>query len=199
MSYRKFALFSVANKTEEFFDLVRAAHESGHELLSSGGTCTKIKEVLGFPVADVSEHTGYPPVLGHRVVTLAPQIHGGLLADLGTQMSELNQLRWPFIDLLVCTFYPLEKTIKDNPDDFSKITESIDIGGPALIRSACKGNRIPVAREEDFGHVAAVLRSDTLDKFERLRLQATAIDHVAHYIALEAKFRKGIVEGFSGT
>ena len=190
MSDKKYALFSISNKQAPHFKrLVHVAHETGYTLLSSRGTFTHIKDVLGLPVVDVEEVTKFPPILGHRVVTLDPRIHGGLLADRNTQMEELVRLDLPYIDMLVCTFYPLAQTIADHGEDFDKVTESIDIGGPAMIRSACKGDRIVIASEDLFEDLADRLVAKTVNHARRRIYQAYSANVVASYVALEAEYR----------
>ena len=125
------ALLSVWDKTG-LVDLARALHELGVELVSSGGTATAITEA-GIPVTTVEDVTGVPEMLDHRVKTLHPMIHGGLLADRGKESHradlETHGIR-PF-DLVVSNLYPF----LDRPD-----IETIDIGGPAMTRAAAKNH-----------------------------------------------------------
>ncbi|KKS45319.1 MAG: IMP cyclohydrolase / Phosphoribosylaminoimidazolecarboxamide formyltransferase, partial [Parcubacteria group bacterium GW2011_GWA2_42_18] len=106
----KTALISVYNKTgiEEFAQgLLKRGFE---KIISSGGTATVLKKA-GIPVTDVAEISGLPAVLGHRLVTIVPQIHGGLLATK-EQRAELEELGYPWIDLACVDFYPLIEEIR---------------------------------------------------------------------------------------
>jgi phosphoribosylaminoimidazolecarboxamide formyltransferase / IMP cyclohydrolase len=125
------ALLSVHDKTG-IAAFAAALHELGWELLSSSNTARAITEA-GIPVTDVAELTGYPPILGHRVVTLHPKVHGGLLADRNDpeHLAELEQYGIEGIDLIVSNLYPFSS----NPS-----IELIDIGGPAMVRSAAKNH-----------------------------------------------------------
>lgn len=136
------ALISVYNKDGiEFF--AKSLVDLGWRIISSGGTA-KVIAAAGIPVTDVAEITGMPAVLGHRVVTLAPQIHGGLLATEAMR-DELEKLGWPWIDLLCVDFYPLSEAAVKIGATRESITEMTDIGGPAMLRSAAKGRRIAIS------------------------------------------------------
>ena len=126
------ALLSVYDKSG-IVELARELHELGVELVSSGGTAAAIGDA-GIPVVDVADITGFPAILGHRVVTLHPKIHGGLLADRGDPEHLADMERWAIqpIDLLVSNLYPFSS----DPS-----IELIDIGGPALIRAAAKNHQ----------------------------------------------------------
>jgi phosphoribosylaminoimidazolecarboxamide formyltransferase / IMP cyclohydrolase len=133
------ALLSVSDKTG-LLDLARQlVEEFSFELISSGGTASAL-ETAGLPVTKVGEYTRSPEILGGRVKTLHPRIHGGILGrrDVSQDVTEMeaNQIR-PF-DLVVVNLYPFEKTIA-NPDcTVSQAIEQIDIGGPAMLRAAAK-------------------------------------------------------------
>lgn len=198
----KRALLSVYEKTDEFGKLINALASNGYELIASGRTYIHIKDKLGFTVTNVSEITGVDPVLDHRVVTLAEEIHGGLLADESLHLQELEKLNWPFIDIAVCTFYPLEETIRNvnkkyagqtSPDDLLKkwqeINNMVDIGGPTIIRSACKGGRIVIALEDNFKYLIERLGDKPFSQHDRLLFSADAARVVADYVEIEAKFR----------
>jgi phosphoribosylaminoimidazolecarboxamide formyltransferase/IMP cyclohydrolase len=133
------ALLSVSDKTG-IVDLAhQLVHEFDFEIVSSGGTA-KTLQAAGIPVIKVSDYTGSPEILGGRVKTLHPRIHGGILArtSLESDLSDLsaNQIR-PF-NLVVVNLYPFEQTIA-NPDcTTSDAIEQIDIGGPAMVRATAK-------------------------------------------------------------
>ena len=212
MSRRKKALLSVWDKTPQFDRLVRALLKADYELMASGGTCKHIDKELGFDVTDVEKITEFGAALDHRVVTLAAPIHGGLLADERLHMEELARLDWPFIDVVVGTFYPLEETIKkvsakyigvtdleELEKKWAEINNMVDIGGPTLIRSACKGGRIVVAEEDKFKYLVDRLESgDEISLRDRLLFQADAIDTVSEYLKIEARFRADRFKSVNG-
>ena len=113
-------------------ELARGLHELGFELVSSGGTATAIAEA-GVPVTAIDDVTGVPEMLDHRVVTLHPKVHGGILADRGkaSHLADLEEHGIEPFDLVVSNLYPFEQ----RPD-----IETIDIGGPAMTRAAAKNH-----------------------------------------------------------
>ena len=125
------ALLSVWDKTG-LVDLARALHALGVELVSSGGTATALADA-GIPVTKVEDVTGFPEMLDHRVKTLHPNIHGGLLADRGKEShrADLETHGIEPFDLVVSNLYPFF----DRPE-----IETIDIGGPAMTRAAAKNH-----------------------------------------------------------
>ncbi|MBD2667275.1 bifunctional purine biosynthesis protein PurH [Richelia sinica FACHB-800] len=135
----RLALLSVSNKTG-VIDLARSlVEEFGFDIISSGGTAKTLKDA-GIPVTKVSEYTGSPEILGGRVKTLHPRIHGGILArrDVAQDITDLeaNQIR-P-IDLVVVNLYPFEQTIAKPGVTLAEAVEQIDIGGPAMLRASSK-------------------------------------------------------------
>jgi len=147
------ALLSVYDKTG-VIDLARGLHELGWELLSSGGTAKVIGEE-GIPVTDVAELTGVPAILGHRVVTLHPKVHGGILADRTdpAHLADMDEYGIEGIDLVVVNLYPFAS----DPS-----IELIDIGGPALVRAAAKNHEFVgvVVDPDDYDLVLDGLRAD---------------------------------------
>ena len=125
------ALLSVYDKTG-VADIAAALHERGWQLLSSGGTAAAIAQ-SGTPVTDVADVTGVPAILGHRVVTLHPRIHGGILADPTdpSHAADMDAHGIAPIDLVIVNLYPFTT----NPG-----VELIDIGGPAMVRAAAKNH-----------------------------------------------------------
>ncbi|MFS8868113.1 bifunctional phosphoribosylaminoimidazolecarboxamide formyltransferase/IMP cyclohydrolase [Synechococcus sp. OH30] len=133
------ALLSVFDKTG-LIPLAQAlVQEHGFQLLSSGGTAKALLEA-GIPVTPVSDHTGAPEILGGRVKTLHPRIHGGILARLerGEDRADLEALGIPPIQLVVVNFYPFEQTVARPGVSLEEAFEQIDIGGPTLARAAAK-------------------------------------------------------------
>ena len=132
------ALLSVSDKTG-VLDLARALHALGIRLLSTGGTA-KLLADHGLPVTEVAEMTGFPEMLDGRVKTLHPKVHGGLLArrDVPAHMQALADHGIDTIDLLVVNLYPFEATVARAGCTLEEAIENIDIGGPAMVRSAAK-------------------------------------------------------------
>lgn len=132
------ALISVSDKTG-ILEFAQALHKLGVRLLSTGGTA-KLLADAGLPVTEVADHTGFPEMLDGRVKTLHPKIHGGLLArrELPAHMAALEQHGIDTIDLLVVNLYPFEATVAKAGCTLEDAIENIDIGGPAMVRSAAK-------------------------------------------------------------
>ncbi len=133
------ALFSVSDKSG-LPEFARFLHQAGVELISTGGTAKAIKGE-GLPVKEVAEVTGFPEMLDGRVKTLHPIIHGGILGIRGNAEHEkiMAEHKIGPIDLIVVNLYPFEKTVAAGAD-FDTCVENIDIGGPAMIRSAAKNH-----------------------------------------------------------
>ena len=132
------ALISVSDKTG-ILEFAQALHALDVKLLSTGGTA-KLLADAGLPVTEVADHTGFPEMLDGRVKTLHPTIHGGLLArrDLPAHMAAIAQHGINTIDLLVVNLYPFEATVAKAGCTLEDAIENIDIGGPAMVRSAAK-------------------------------------------------------------
>ena len=183
------ALISVFNK-EGIIPFARTLVDLGWNIISSGGTARVLSDA-GIPVTDVAEISGLPAVLGHRVVTLVPQIHGGLLAT-EDQRDELNELGYPWIDLCCVDFYPLREAIEDPGATEMSVIEKTDIGGPTLVRSAAKGQRIVVVDPADRELVLEWIKSSQPDSITFKRsLAAKAEGTVADYCLQAAKFHSG--------
>jgi phosphoribosylaminoimidazolecarboxamide formyltransferase/IMP cyclohydrolase len=135
------ALLSVSDKTG-LVELARALAERGVEILSTGGTSALLRDA-GIPVVDVSAVTGMPEMMGGRVKTLHPAIHGGLLAvrDDPGHVAAMEDQRVQPIDCLVVNLYPFEETVAAGAEPGEAI-EQIDIGGPAMIRRGGKERRL---------------------------------------------------------
>ena len=169
------ALLSVYDKTG-IVDFARALSNAGWDLLSSGGTANVLIEA-GVPVTDVAEVTGYPAMLGHRVVTLHPAVHGGILADLDdpSHRHDLESQGIRAISLVAVNLYPFAS----DPS-----IELIDIGGPALIRAAAKNHAhvAVVTRIEDYGRILAdVSQSGSVSDALRKELAQEAFATTAAY------------------
>ncbi|MEH2387956.1 MAG: bifunctional phosphoribosylaminoimidazolecarboxamide formyltransferase/IMP cyclohydrolase [Nostoc sp.] len=135
----RLALLSVSNKTG-LIDLARSlVEEFDFDLISSGGTAQALKDA-GLPVTKVADYTGSPEILGGRVKTLHPRIHGGILArrDVPEDITDLENNQIRPIDLVVVNLYPFEETIAKPGVTLSQAVEQIDIGGPAMLRASSK-------------------------------------------------------------
>lgn len=171
------ALLSVFDKAG-VVDLARGLVDLGWELISSGGTARVIADA-GLPVTDVADHTGSPIMLGHRVVTLHPRIHGGILADRddAEHRADLEANDIDPIDLVVVNLYPF----RDEPG-----IEMIDIGGPTMVRAAAKNHaHVGVAVDpSDYPTILDELgRDGWLSDTTRRRLARAAFAHTAAYDA----------------
>jgi len=150
------ALLSVSDKTG-IVELAQALHAQGIKLLSTGGTA-KLLADKGLPVTEVAEMTGFPEMLDGRVKTLHPRVHGGLLArrDVPAHMAALAEHQIDTIDVLVVNLYPFEATVAKPGCTLEDAIENIDIGGPAMVRSAAK-NWKDVAVLTDASQYATVI------------------------------------------
>ena len=180
------ALLSVSDKTG-IVDLARALHALDVKLLSTGGTA-KLLADAGLPVTEVAAHTGFPEMLDGRVKTLHPTIHGGLLArrDLPEHMAALETHGIATIDLLVVNLYPFEATVARPGCTLEEAIENIDIGGPAMVRSAAK-NWKDVAVLTDasqYDGVVAELQADgRVSDSTRFALAVAAFNRISNYDA----------------
>src|SRR3954463_15001784 len=155
------ALISVSDKTG-VVELARELAALGITLLSTGGTAKLLAEA-GLAVTEIAAHTGFPEMLDGRVKTLHPRVHGGLLArrDVPAHMAALAEHHINTIDVLVVNLYPFEATVAKAGCTLEDAIENIDIGGPAMVRSAAK-NWKDVAVLTDaaqYGGVLAELRA----------------------------------------
>jgi len=180
------ALLSVYDKTG-VIDFARSLSELGWSLISSGGTARAIAEA-DIAVTDVADLTGVPAILGHRVVTLHPKVHGGILADPtdAEHVADMDEYGITPFDLVVGNLYPFGQ----NPSDFEHGTgsavEMIDIGGPAMVRAAAKNHAhvAVVVDPKNYTSVIEELRADgVLGETTRRRLARAAFAHTAAYDA----------------
>jgi len=177
------ALISVSDKTGivEFASRLSAM---GFGLLSTGGTARTLAEA-GLPVTEVSDHTGSPEIMGGRVKTLHPRIHGGLLGRAGEDDTVMAEQDIPRIDLAVINLYPFE-SVTSRPDcSFEDAIENIDIGGPAMVRSAAKNFEAVgvVTSPDQYAMVLERLEAGggRLDRATRYALSVSAFNRVAQY------------------
>ena len=178
------ALLSVSDKTG-IVELAKELNALGVKLLSTGGTA-KLLADNGLPVTEVADHTGFPEMLDGRVKTLHPKVHGGLLArrDLPEHMAALQQHDIPTIDILCVNLYPFEATVAKPGCTLADAIENIDIGGPAMVRSAAK-NWKDVAVLTDASQYAQVVQdlkaTGKVSLATRFALSVAAFNRIAQY------------------
>jgi len=177
------ALISVSDKTG-IVEFAQALHALGIKLLSTGGTA-KLLADHGLPVTEVAEVTGFPEMLDGRVKTLHPKVHGGLLArrDVPEHMAALKAYAIDTIDLLVVNLYPFEATVAKPGCTLEDAIENIDIGGPAMVRSAAK-NWKDVAVLTDasqYPQVLAELNNGGLTLKTKFALSVAAFNRIGQY------------------
>ena len=182
------ALLSVTDKTG-VVEFARGLTENGFELVSTGGTAKALRDA-GLEVKDVSEVTGFPEMLDGRVKTLHPFVHGGLLGDIRLEshvqaMAEAGILP---ISVLCVNLYAFEKTVT-GPHNMEEAIESIDIGGPAMIRAASKNwaNVSVVVDPADYERVLEAISDGTVADL-RLSLSAKAFRHTAFYDSMVSRY-----------
>ena len=178
----KRAVLSVYDKAG-IVDFARGLVELGWELVASGGTARVMKQA-GLAVRDVSDVTGAPEMLGGRVKTLHPAIHGGILArDDRNDRSELDAQQIKMVDLVVCNLYPFEQTVAHPGVRLEDAVEQIDIGGVALLRAAAKNFQrvLVICDPSDYGWVLNSLKLGTTDLKARRTLAAKAFAHTRDY------------------
>jgi phosphoribosylaminoimidazolecarboxamide formyltransferase/IMP cyclohydrolase len=178
------ALVSVSDKSG-IAEFARALAAQGVELVSTGGTAKLLKRE-GVDVVEVAAYTGFPEMLDGRVKTLHPKIHGGLLArrDVPAHLDALQQAGIGTIDLVVVNLYPFQATVADPQCTLEQAVENIDIGGPAMLRSAAKNHAsvAVVVDPADYPAVLAEIRSrGEVTPATRFRLAAKAFAHTAAY------------------
>lgn len=184
------ALISVSDKTG-IIDFAEGLIERGYELISTGGTFKALKNA-GLSVIEVEEVTHFPEMLDGRVKTLHPMIHGGLLAkrDNPTHMAKLKKESITPIDLVCVNLYPFKETIEKPNIIESEAIEQIDIGGPAMLRSASKNFQsvYVVVDKADYASVLIELDDEKQNHHFRRQLAAKAFRHTAAYDALIADY-----------
>ncbi len=178
------ALLSVSDK-QGLVPLAEALHRlHGFRLLSSGGTASAL-EAAGLPVTRVAEYTGAPEILGGRVKTLHPRVHGGILAkrDDPSHQADLVAQAIDPIDVVVVNLYPFRETVADPGVSWATAIENIDIGGPAMVRAAAK-NHADVAvltSPNQYDAFLAALAAGRVDADLRRQLALEAFRHTASY------------------
>ena len=189
------ALISVSDKTG-VLDFARGLHQLGIALISTGGTA-KLLSDAGLPVTEIAQHTGFPEMLDGRVKTLHPMVHGGLLArrDLPEHMATISEHQIATIDLLIVNLYPFEATVAKPDCTFDDAIENIDIGGPAMVRSAAKNWR-GVAVLTDPSQYAGALEqlqsNGQISDASRFAFAVAAFNRIAQYDAAISNYLSSV-------
>ena len=184
------ALVSVSDKTG-VAEFGRALVELGFEIVSTGGTYQAL-ESAGVPVTQVSTVTGFPEMMDGRVKTLHPKIHGGILArPIPDHLRQADEHGIALIDIVAVNLYPFRETIAKGGTTRAEAIEQIDIGGPAMVRSAAKNQeRVTVIVDPaDYADVVREIRDkETVSDETRAKLAAKAFRHTAEYDACIADY-----------
>ncbi len=189
MAKIKTALISVSNKTG-IVEFGRTLHSLNITILSTGGTASLL-EAEGVPVTEVSGYTGFPEIMDGRVKTLHPKIHGGILGRASIDDTIMSEHGIAAIDLVVVNLYPFDATIAKPDCTLEQAIENIDIGGPTMLRAACKNhNRVAAITDpadyQDVLQEIGDLGSVTQDT--RFRLALKGFEHTARYDASIADY-----------
>lgn len=191
------ALFSLFDKTN-LIPFAKTLRDLGWTLLASGGTAKTLRDA-GLPVTEVAAYTGSPEILGGRVKTLHPAIHGGILArDTASDRADLGRIHAQMIDLVAVNLYPFQQTIAQPNVTLTDAIENIDIGGVALLRAAAKNlERVTlVCDPADYAAVLAEIKSTGHPSPEtRRRLAVKGFAHTAEYDAAIHNYLAGILSG----
>ena len=176
------AILSVHNKSG-LVEFAKALCDLGWTLLASGGTAKLLRD-NNIPVTEVADYTQSPEILGGRVKTLHPAVHGGLLArPTDEDHKQLLDLGWDYIDLVAVNLYPFEETIAKPNVTYADAIENIDIGGVTLIRAAAKNHeRVTlVCDPSDYNAVLQELRGGGISAKTRAKLAIKGFASTAHY------------------
>lgn len=189
------ALISVSDKTG-IVDFAKTLIASGVTIISTGGTAKALSE-NGIDVVGVSDITGFPEIMGGRVKTLHPKIHGGILGRRDVDGDVMHQHNIDAIDLVVVNLYPFQETVAQPDCSLAAAIENIDIGGPAMIRAAAK-NHADVAvltDPADYVETAESIAGGGLSSEERYKLACKAFSHTAQYDSAVACYLGAQVNG----
>jgi phosphoribosylaminoimidazolecarboxamide formyltransferase / IMP cyclohydrolase len=188
----KRALLSVTDKSG-LLELAGGLVALGFEIVSTGGTAKAIRDA-GFPVQEVADVTGFPEMLDGRVKTLHPKIHGGLLGDVRKpeHAEEMRRAGIVPFGLVAVNLYPFEKTVAGQ-HRFDQAIESIDVGGPAMIRASAKNheNVLVVVDPADYPAVLKAIEAGQVGAM-RTELAAKAYAHTAYYDSVISRYLTGL-------
>ena len=193
-----YALLSVSDKTG-VVDAARRLHAKGVTLLSTGGTAKLLAEA-GLPVTEVAAHTGFPEMLDGRVKTLHPKVHGGLLArrDLPAHVQAIAAHGIAAIDWLIVNLYPFEATVAKPGCTLEDAIENIDIGGPAMVRSAAKNWQGVTVLTDAAQYETALAEFESTGAVSgktRFALAVAAFNRIAQYDAAISNYLSALQDG----
>lgn len=197
--HTKTAILSVYDKTG-LLDLAKGLAAQNVRILASGGTARMVRDA-GFPVEDVSTITKAPEMLGGRVKTLHPAVHGGILArNLEADEKDLQEQGIDKVDFVVCNLYPFKETVSKVAVTIDEAVEEIDIGGVTLLRAAAKNHaRVTILSDpSDYAGFLHELKTGEISAETRNRYALKAFEHTADYdVAISDYFRKQYAENVS--
>ena len=194
----KRALISVSDKTG-VLEFAQKLHDFGVEIISTGGTSGLLTK-HGIPVKQVSDYTGFPEMMDGRIKTLHPKIHGGILGrrNIEGHRQSMEEHDIDPIDLVAINLYPFENTIAREDCLLADAIENIDIGGPAMIRSAAKNfdDVAVIVSSKDYSLVLEEIEGSggTVTRKTRMRLSRDAYAHTARYDSLISRYLSGQLE-----
>ena len=177
------ALISVSDKSA-IVPFARSLTDLGIEIISTGGTYKLLKEE-GIHVTEISNYTDFPEIMGGRVKTLHPKIHGGILARRNVDFAVMEEHNIPPIDLVVVNLYPFEATVAKPDCTLASAIENIDIGGPTMLRAAAKNHKhvTVLVDPSDYDSIIDLLENNQnqVDEKTRFRLAVKTFEHTANY------------------
>ncbi len=185
----KTALLASYEKDEALRRLGKLLIDNSWTLLGSAGTAKYLMD-NSIPCRDVAGIVG-PPILGHKVVTLARKVYAALLASTTDDFEELDRLGVSPISLVYVTLYPLEQTIADASSTPEDVIEKTDIGGPTLLRAAAKGRRLALSNPDQIDALESWIKSGSPESEREsltTRLAAAAERRVADYVDASARY-----------
>ncbi|HEC13010.1 MAG TPA: bifunctional phosphoribosylaminoimidazolecarboxamide formyltransferase/IMP cyclohydrolase, partial [Acidiferrobacteraceae bacterium] len=180
----KHALISVSDKTG-IVEFAQGLVSNGIEIISTGGTAAALKQA-GIDVVEVSDYTGFAEMMGGRLKTLHPKVHGGLLGRRGIDDADMAAHDIPPIDLVAVNLYPFEQTVAKSDCTLEQAIENIDIGGPTMLRAAAKNHAAVtvVVDSTDYAEVLdAINHNQTVPSPLRFKLAVKTFTHTAAYDA----------------
>ncbi|WP_287816936.1 bifunctional phosphoribosylaminoimidazolecarboxamide formyltransferase/IMP cyclohydrolase [Idiomarina sp.] len=183
------ALISVSDKTG-IVEFAQSLANKGIEILSTGGTAKLLRD-SGITVIDVSEHTGQEEIMGGRVKTLHPKVHGGILGRRDIDQTVMQEQNIAPIDMVVVNLYPFAETVAKEGCTLEDAIENIDIGGPTMVRAAAKNHKdvTIVVNANDYQRVLAELEEQGgVSHGTRFDLAVAAFEHTAQYDDMIANY-----------
>ena len=197
----KRALLSVSDKTD-IVKLAKTLVALDIEIISTSGTARELQNA-GIKIIEISDYTGFPEIMDGRVKTLHPKVHGALLGRRGTDDVVMQNYRIEAIDLVVVNLYPFVRTIRQKDCTLPQALENIDIGGPAMIRSAAKNHRdvVVVVDPIDYPLLMSLLKQNGcgIPHEQRLLWAGKAFSHTAAYDSAISRYLAELNDDFPGS